>query len=328
MTKQNGVGEKISKTGSYTVATKQQMGSSCSIDQLPTPGKRRKFPTIKIPVEAHIRGLDRNKFNLVGRLDLIKVKISEVRQIAIAQIKKTYGWGGGGRGGPWMIDKQLLRLLPWIPCFDPEKQKNSHALCWVKFPGLGFEFWEVDSLMALGRTMGTSIHVDTTQNDFGYFAKVLVDIDLAEPIPTKMLVEVEDGDFWQRVELGSLPKFCPHCKMVGHNLSECRGVRAQVQREEDIKDKGNQEEARKGIGENKTEGSSFTKNLKKRIRKKRNKEQLNKGEIITSNDAEEETVFATDQENIVEKIQDLILYEDLQKLMQELDLLKKEQRRG
>ncbi|KAF6165223.1 hypothetical protein GIB67_030405 [Kingdonia uniflora] len=131
--------------------------------------------------------------------------------------------------------------------------------------------------MALGRTMGTPIHVDRTQSDFGYFAKVLVDIDLAEPIPNKVLVEVEDGDFWQKVELGSLSKFCPHCKMMGHNLSECRGVRAQVQREEEIKDKRNQEVAKKGTGENKSEESSFIKNQKKRIRKKRNKEQLGNG---------------------------------------------------
>ncbi|KAF6158980.1 hypothetical protein GIB67_042061 [Kingdonia uniflora] len=99
--------------------------------------------------------------------------------------------------------------------------------------------------------------------------------------------------------------------MVGHNLSECRGVRAQVQREEDVKDKKNQEEARKGTGEH-NEGSSFTKNKKKRIRKKRNKEKMNK-EKIASTDAGEEAVAATDQEKIVEKIQDLILYDDLQK---------------
>ncbi|KAF6155456.1 hypothetical protein GIB67_019982 [Kingdonia uniflora] len=86
-TKQNGVGEKISKPCSYAKETKQQMGSSCSIDQLPTPRKRGEFPTIKILNEAHKRGLDGNKFSLVGRLDLMKTKISKVRQIAIAQWK-------------------------------------------------------------------------------------------------------------------------------------------------------------------------------------------------------------------------------------------------
>ncbi|KAF6171542.1 hypothetical protein GIB67_018066 [Kingdonia uniflora] len=193
------------------------MSSSCSIDQLPISGRRGDFPSIKIPIQAHKRGLDRNKYNLVGRLDLTKIKITEVRQIAIALWKP----------------KGVCRIVP------------------------------VDSLMAFGRTMGTPIHVDRTQSDFGYFAKVLVDIDLAEPIPNKVLVEVEDEDFWQKVELGTLPKFFPHCKMVGHNLAECRGVRAQVQREEEIKDKRNQEEARKGVWEHKPEGSSFTKNKKK-----------------------------------------------------------------
>ncbi|KAF6149293.1 hypothetical protein GIB67_026149 [Kingdonia uniflora] len=53
-------------------------------------------------------------------------------------------------GGPWIIGKQLLGLSPWSPFFDPEKQKNSHALVWVKFPGLGVEFWEVETLMSLG----------------------------------------------------------------------------------------------------------------------------------------------------------------------------------
>ncbi|KAF6154473.1 hypothetical protein GIB67_028365 [Kingdonia uniflora] len=115
------------------------MGSSCSIDQLPIPGRRGDFTSIKIPIEAHKRGLDRNKFNLVGRLDLMKIKISEVRQIAIALwkpkgVSRIVPVGKGyftifldneedrnniWMGGPWMIDKQLLRLSPWSPCFDP-----------------------------------------------------------------------------------------------------------------------------------------------------------------------------------------------------------------
>ncbi|KAF6154475.1 hypothetical protein GIB67_028367 [Kingdonia uniflora] len=116
-----------------------------------------------------------------------------------------------------------------------------------------------------------------------------------------------------------VPKFCPHCKMVRHNLSECRGVRAQVQREKEIKDKRNQEDARKGTGEHKPEGSSFTKNQKKRIRKKRNKEQLGNGKGIrdtTESDTTElggkEVGENDDQETIVDHTQALIPVEDLQ----------------
>ncbi|KAF6142721.1 hypothetical protein GIB67_018432 [Kingdonia uniflora] len=67
----------------------------------------------------------------------------------------------------------------------------------VKFPRLGVEFWEFDTLMTIGRTLGTPIQVDqsSTTMEFGYFAKVLVDVNLAEPTPNKILVEVEGADF-------------------------------------------------------------------------------------------------------------------------------------
>ncbi|KAF6168009.1 hypothetical protein GIB67_020118 [Kingdonia uniflora] len=133
-------------------------------------------------------------------------------------------------GGPWVIGKQLLRLSPWSPFFDLEKKQNTHALVWVNFLGLGVEFWEADTLMAPGRTLGTPIQVDhsSTTTEFGYFAKVLVDVDPAELVPSKFLVEVEDGDFWQRVELGATPKFCSRYKIIGHTFVECRAIKEQV----------------------------------------------------------------------------------------------------
>ncbi|KAF6173723.1 hypothetical protein GIB67_042891 [Kingdonia uniflora] len=79
--------------------------------------------------------------------------------------------------------------------------------CWVKFPGLGLEFWEEETLMSLGKMIGTPINADQASSplDFGYFGGVLVDIDLSSLIPSKVLVEVEnDVDFWLRVELGKM----------------------------------------------------------------------------------------------------------------------------
>ncbi|KAL5705126.1 hypothetical protein ACHQM5_023468 [Ranunculus cassubicifolius] len=79
--------------------------------------------------------------------------------------------------------------------------------------------------MAMARTVGTPIHVDrnTVSRDNGYYACVLVDIDLTNPIPDKILVEAEDKEieFWQEVQLGSLPKFCNNCKVVGHLTAGC-----------------------------------------------------------------------------------------------------------
>ncbi|KAF6156530.1 hypothetical protein GIB67_011331 [Kingdonia uniflora] len=106
--------------------------------------------------------------------------------------------------------------------------------------------------------------------EFGYFAKVLVDINLAEPIPSKILVEVEDGDFWQRVELGATPKFCSHCKIIGHTFAECRVIKEQVQRVEDPK---------KSQQEISAAPKAFTKNQKKRMRKKSKERLLTKEKV-------------------------------------------------
>ncbi|KAF6169262.1 hypothetical protein GIB67_013692 [Kingdonia uniflora] len=210
----------------YAEMAKEQEGRSCSFEQLPTPGRRGDFPSIKVPIEAHKRGLNRNRFNLVCRLDLQKTPILEVRSKAIDLWKP----------------KEIYRLIPvgkgYITIFlDNEEDRNKIWSGGVKFLGLGVEFWEVDTLMALGRTLGTPIQIDQSSitMDFGYFAKVLIDIDLAEPIPSKILVEVEGGDFWQRIELGVTLKFCSHCKFIGHTFAECRVIKEHVQRVEDPK---------------------------------------------------------------------------------------------
>ncbi|KAF6133894.1 hypothetical protein GIB67_040658 [Kingdonia uniflora] len=174
---------------SYAEMAKESEGRSCSLEKIPTPGRRGDFPSIKVPIESHKRGLNRNRYNLVCRLDLQKISIMEAQAQAIdlwkpkgicilIPVEKGYIiifldseedrnkiWSGG----PWVIGKQLLRFLPWSPFFDPEKHKNSHALVRVKFLGLGVEFWEVETLMSLGRTLSTPIQIDHSSStmDFG-----------------------------------------------------------------------------------------------------------------------------------------------------------------
>ncbi|KAF9602465.1 hypothetical protein IFM89_028016 [Coptis chinensis] len=82
--------------------------------------------------------------------------------------------------------------------------------------------------MAMGRGLGGPIRVDknSVKRDNCFCSSVLVDIDLSEPIPDKILVEVvEIGyEFWQEIRLGKMPKFCNHCKIIGHTINECRKV--------------------------------------------------------------------------------------------------------
>ncbi|KAL5717480.1 hypothetical protein ACHQM5_010472 [Ranunculus cassubicifolius] len=129
-------------------------------------------------------------------------------------------------GGPWFYGKQLLRMSDWSPDFDVERQNHSNAEVWVRFPGLCLEYWEVDILMAMAKTVGTPIHVDrnTARRDNGFYASVLVDVDLSKRPPEKILVEVEDKnlEFWQIIQFGKIPDMCNNCKVVGHVTADCR----------------------------------------------------------------------------------------------------------
>lgn len=86
--------------------------------------------------------------------------------------------------------------------------------------------------MTLGKGLGTPIGVDqrTINREHGYFANVLVDIDLAKPVPDRINSKEEGGkEFMQPVEIPKLPSFCNHCKWIGHVITQCRGLRQAFQ---------------------------------------------------------------------------------------------------
>lgn len=70
--------------------------------------------------------------------------------------------------------------------------------------------------MFIGKVIGIPIGIDknTLDRDYGFYASVLMDIDLSRPQLNQIFVEEEDGrGFVQKVELFELPTFCTHCKL-------------------------------------------------------------------------------------------------------------------
>ncbi|XP_026410376.1 uncharacterized protein LOC113305570 [Papaver somniferum] len=76
----------------------------------------------------------------------------------------------------------------------------------------------------MGNALGRSIKVDetTVKREIGYYASVLVEMDMSKYIPRKIWVESMYGSFEQRVHIPKVPKFCIHCQVVGHSVTECR----------------------------------------------------------------------------------------------------------
>ncbi|XP_026454556.1 uncharacterized protein LOC113355818 [Papaver somniferum] len=199
-------------------------------------------PSIDLINNAEER-YDAWKFSLIGRLDLTRLKFSEV----VLNMKNQWKLEGqckmiplgkgfftikldnekdkmGIKAGKWEVGDQVLWIRNWIPGFKPENHRTSSAMIWVHLPGLSLEYWDEQTLFTICRALGTPVKVDeTTLNyDNGYYARVLMNIDLANKIPNKLWIKTKFGGFMQSVMLAKPPKFCDHCKIVRHLKIECR----------------------------------------------------------------------------------------------------------
>ncbi|KAF6160463.1 hypothetical protein GIB67_019232 [Kingdonia uniflora] len=184
-----------------------------------------------------------SKWNLSGNCQFIPLGKGYFTILLDNETDKVRIWGGG----PWNSDGQLLRVNIWTPDFDINKQKITHAMVWVKFPGLGTEYWEEDVLMSIARTVGNPVQVDnsTLCRNTGFYATVLVDADFSKTIPRKIMIEREGFEFCQEIQLGRTPKICSHCKVVGHLVSECRDVVKEIEQEKLIQKEADKDPKKK-----------------------------------------------------------------------------------
>ncbi|KAF9623162.1 hypothetical protein IFM89_037743 [Coptis chinensis] len=259
---------------SYARATKTTYGREVDTAALPVPGRQGEYPTITIHTEEVDKGLEFCKLVLVGRLDMSKLTMNVVNEKVKQLWKPNHEWQATplGRGyimfrftneldyhriwgqGTWVFDDQILRLSKWTLNFSTSKENHSNALVWIRFPGLSLEYWEIKTLFSLARAIGRPIHTDenTTKRTLGYYASVLMDLDLNEKIPDKIWVEVEGKDikFWQSVEPGCLPKFCNHCKRVGHLVTECRVLKVDLSKNKEKENNSTTKLSMDGISKN------------------------------------------------------------------------------
>ena len=82
--------------------------------------------------------------------------------------------------------------------------------------------------MEIARGVGTPLQLDrvTKEREFGYFARILVDVDIASDLPNTLMVERESHCFPVEVMYENL---CSNCGVVGHNSDCCRQLQSKVE---------------------------------------------------------------------------------------------------
>jgi hypothetical protein len=72
------------------------------------------------------------------------------------------------------------------------------------------------------------------ERTFGQFVRVLVDMDLSQTLRDKVLVERKGFAFFVELDYENLPDFCSNCKILGHNMHNCKKL---ISLEEEKQDK-------------------------------------------------------------------------------------------
>ena len=125
-----------------------------------------------------------------------------------------------------------LYLQPWVPNFDPAKAASSLARVWLRMHGIGYEFMHSSVILSLATAFGRPIRIDTDSLDrcFGNYVRVLVEVDLAQPLETSVMLESPSLSLTVDGSFEKLPAFCSSCVAIGHSTMECqRGKRRKVQ---------------------------------------------------------------------------------------------------
>lgn len=232
----------------------QALKNVCDIpmSQLPQTTVKGKQVAISIPDEEYELGLEDCKNNLHGRIIWPKgatpLTVYALRE-KLKGVWQSFGhWGVSsiGRGyyefcfssiedarrarsvGSLNLNPGFLKLFTWTKEFSPNTQKNSTAQVWLRIYGLAQEYWRPKILFAIASSAGSPICTDenTGKNmidrTFGQFARILIDIDLEKELLFKVLVERKGFAMFVDLDYEQIPEYCTSCRMIGHQLSNCR----------------------------------------------------------------------------------------------------------
>jgi hypothetical protein len=232
----------------------QALTNLCDIplSQIQQPVIKGDRLAIEIPEAAYEAGLEACKHNLHGRI--IWPKGSTPLSVVALKAKLALIWKDLARWGiislgkgyyeftfssledvrrvrsvpSWNLKPGLLKFFAWSKDFNPKLQHNTSAQVWVKIFGLSQEYWHKTILFTIAGSLGTPICIDSFtakpmhERTFGQFARVLVDIDLLQPLRYKLLVERKGFAFFVDLEYEHIPAFCTECKMIGHDFENCK----------------------------------------------------------------------------------------------------------
>lgn len=152
------------------------------------------------------------------------------------------------QSGPYSYRNKPMVLKPWEIDFSFQNAVLSTVPVWIRFPSLPVGYWSVEVLSKLASAVGKPLYTDKFTAHFEKisFARVLVEVDAAYPLPDQIEIDTPYGMKVQQIEYDWKPSFCIHCLKFGHDALDCwHNVRNDAEVESDEQVKGIRERTRK-----------------------------------------------------------------------------------
>ncbi|XP_047266795.1 uncharacterized protein LOC107854440 isoform X1 [Capsicum annuum] len=126
-------------------------------------------------------------------------------------------------GGPYTFQNKPFILQRWELNFEFNPDCITNIPLWITMPGLPVGYWSTESLSKLASAVGRSLHTDsfTTSMERISYARILIEMDVSQPLIEEIDLATPYGEFQQIVEYDWIPKFCKHCMKFGHNSKDC-----------------------------------------------------------------------------------------------------------
>jgi hypothetical protein len=127
-------------------------------------------------------------------------------------------------GGPYLVYGRPLILRAMPEYFDFSSSDMHTVPVWVQFPNLPFTCWSLKCLSKIASVIGKPVQSDMLTHSMSKlsYARVLVEVNLLSDLPYSIEVTLPNGSILhQQVVYETLPRFCKHCRTLGHITSTC-----------------------------------------------------------------------------------------------------------
>jgi len=107
--------------------------------------------------------------------------------------------------------------------FVPKKGTFASVPVWVRLYSLPLDYWQNESLMAIGNKLGNFVKASeaTRRGKYTSFARICVEIELSGALLEEIILEVFDEEWVQIVDYDHIPFRCHKCHEHGHIFRDC-----------------------------------------------------------------------------------------------------------